>query len=371
MISPDLLDDTMSLTSLREDGLFTGEEITLKYRPDRIRSLTVLVEADEISGDEEDSFDASVIESKSSLTRINSPCSQLEENLDRAPESRDDLQLLPTNTSINTMAEEETGDEGVNAILIEEHDAPITSTESHVGHFIPPSQPQLPLSPESKAKRVRFSFKRNIKIQMNRAAIKVKSMLSNGKAGGTSLTEITTETNHADDDDDGCDHALPTPRAAETIEEAASQHFEETDHSSPSAASPVNNDTTCLSDKTTIEHTKPACFDAVTEDENISCQAPTPTIANVESYNTSTDYTAHVPQQLESRPSVESDQIDPNYEGPYDDNKSFVTYSTGDFDMSQMYSRSWSTLAPTVQLPWVEFGWEAIGKFAPKNDCIA
>ncbi|KAL7502963.1 hypothetical protein ACHAXN_000826 [Cyclotella atomus] len=342
MISTDLLDDTMSLTSLREDGLFTGEEITLKFRPGERRSSTVLVEADEILDDEKGSFVASVasaIESQSSLTRINSLSSQLEDNLERMRETRDHLQILSTDISINTMAEEEIDDEGVNTILIEEHGAPITTTEYHVGHIIPPSQPQLPpLSHESKAKRTRFFFKRNLKVTLNRAAIKVKSVLSNGKAGGTSSTETTTDTNHSDDDESN--HALPTPRAAETIEEAASQHFEEAEQSSTLAASPINDG---ISDETRIEHTKSVDFDTITKEhyEKISS-----TIVN-ETNDTSTEYTTHVQQQLEPKSSAESDQIDQNYQGPYDDNKSFVTYSTGDFDMSQMYSRSWS-LAPTV-----------------------
>ena len=49
------LDRTMSLTSVREDGLFTGEEITMKNtRTDQQCKLAVLIEADENTYYEED-----------------------------------------------------------------------------------------------------------------------------------------------------------------------------------------------------------------------------------------------------------------------------------------------------------------------------
>ena len=86
-------------------------------------------------------------------------------------------------------------------------------------------------------------------------------------------------------------------------------------------------------------------FDTIIKDEYYK-------LYNSASYDDSTDTKNSTMEYHHSKllnlPSNEREQYDPNYQGPYDDKKSCVTYSTGDFDMSQMYSRSWSTIAPTV-----------------------
>jgi hypothetical protein len=320
----------MSLTSLREDGLFTGEEVTIKFGPGEERILAVLVETDE-NTDEENSMiaDFATVVSHSHAE----PQLSLHET---------DLSAADATTKID-----ENGDEGVNAILIE-HGTPIPVEEEHVGHYITPQQPEQlpPICPP--VSKTRFSFKRKITMKMNQAASKVKSVLGT-KSGGTFNTSSTAGTTESDSDE--CMHALlPTPRAAQSIEESAS-HFKETQ--SPTSALVSNDNST---DQTTrlsnnnIEQSTSSDFDTIAKDEydKSSPQASTPTICNAETNDASIEYDIIHTSQLESPPSKEIEQFDPTYQGPYDDNKSFVTYSTGDFDMSQMYSRSWSTIAPTV-----------------------
>lgn len=334
---PDPLDDTMSLSSLREDGLFTGEEISLKFGPNKGKILTLLVETDDNTDEEDSIVVASVADESQSLVAPFAKYSQQDYQEELPPGANEPGHLL-SGLSMHVLAGE-AGDEGVNTILIE-HGATITTTESHIGHIIPSSQPKMPAISGSKPRRSRISF-------MKRAVIKLKHVLGYVKASGSANTASTFNTNP--DNENRHSYSLPTPRAAQTIEEAESQHFREV-HSSPPPTAATTNETPPqpLTTNNFIEHTTSAEFHVSLKEkcDKIPLQHSISAMNKPKTNDDSNECVFHTQMQLHSRPSTESEQFDQTYQGPYDDNKSFVTYSTGDFDISQMYSRSWSTIAP-------------------------
>ena len=332
------LDRTMSLTSVREDGLFTGEEITMKNtRTEQQCKLAVLIEADEHTTYEEDNDVKNITSSIVIVPSVDS--SSAAENAEAQSQNGDPQHHEHIEIAISPIQSQEE-EEGVDAILIEHGCAPITTETERVSHYIRSQSPPPPL-PSQEQRSVSFSFKRNITRKMNRAAHKVKNALGSNASktqvnvnidSASSQDIIVSETR---DENNRIQLSAPTPRTAQTVEEASS-HFDEL-----SVQSTVDATTETPRRKNAsnniMEATKTECetiikvYDSIDENSDASIE-----------YNIEQSSQIQSNHHMRSNLSKESEQFDPDYQGPYDDNKSLLTHSTGDF--SQMYSRSWSTI---------------------------
>jgi hypothetical protein len=349
--------DAMSLASPCENGLFTGEEVTIKFGSGH---LTVLVETDE-NTDEEDSLSPSLPVVESSLSSRN----LLSRSSNGPPEQIDGTD---TPAALNTTIE--SIDEGVDAILIERDESNHSyNDEAHVGHYIQPlvSAPQRrpPVSPASKGKR-RFSF-RKIQSKMNR----LKAVISRGSSGGATgriggNANMCDTNGSFDSSNRSGKSGATTPRADQLVQEASIGSTESMQQLNPDRYVETNSMSSYSSITTNLETQLHAIgsidFDTISKEEydrlttlranNLSSNASNEQFEEYDIVHTSQVIDSQIevnPQMIQPQPSrAESEQIDPTYTGPYDDNKSLVTYSTGDFDMSKMYSRSWSTIATTT-----------------------
>ena len=332
------LDRTMSLTSVREDGLFTGEEITIKNTLiEQQCNLAVVIEADENTYEEDVNISSSIVivPSVDSSSTAEYAESQSQEG---DPQHHEHIEIAIS----PIQSQEESTEEGVDAILVEHGRAPILTETEHISHCIHSESRPPPLA--SQERSVSFSFKRNITRKMNRAAHKVKNALGNASKnqGNVNIDSASSQdiVSEARDENNRIHLSLPTPRAAQTIEEASS-HFDELSvqptvdatTETPRRKNASNNMEATRTEYDRITH----AYDKLDQTGSIRENSD----ASIE-YNIEQSSQIQSNHHMLSNLSKESEQFDPDYQGPYDDNKSLLTHSTGDF--SQMYSRSWSTI---------------------------
>ncbi|KAL7518325.1 hypothetical protein ACHAWX_003164 [Stephanocyclus meneghinianus] len=340
------LSHTTSLTSLREDGLFTGEEVTIKFVGDE-QILAVLVEAEEERSDEGENNSSSSPSSPSAA-------------VDLASKNGGGVVMyspptISTTTTTTPSHAEESSGEGVDAILIENYHPNLSSgaasldvassdeQEYNIHHYIATSAAEAELKPSSLqgestaspskgGKRI-AQIKRSIARKMNRAAFRMKAAVSRNVADAISArTEGTNSTVGSGGEEidcyshEGAGESFPSTDGLELTtpeEESVSLRT----HSSVVINRPSNNAN--LDTNSTVRSTTSVANDEETD------------LIEYDIIHTSQNII--VPSL-----NISSEQIDPTYTGPYDDNKSLVTCSTGDFDTSQLYSRSWSTVAQSI-----------------------
>ncbi|KAL3804853.1 hypothetical protein HJC23_006625 [Cyclotella cryptica] len=370
------LSRTTSLSSLRENGLFTGEEVTIKIVGEE-QILAVLAETEEECCDEGERDIPSSSSAAAAATEgnlISNEASAGDEILDAPPKTNahEFTRTMPQH-EIDVNGAEERGDEGVNAILIENHPPPASSLEAsslevassdeqelNIHHCIatsssatadaattpkdsaststhaPLQSSSSPIPPPKAVvvggKRI-SQLKRSITRKMNRAAFRMKAAVSRNPPADA-RTEGTNSTVGSGAEENDC-HSHEGGTRGESLAlvgglalAMAEEELVSMQEHSFGVTNSIHKD---IND--TVQS-------ATNEEEETD-------FIEYDIVHTTTTTTPQQPIPLsQSDPSTE--QIDPTYAGPYDDNKSLVTYSTGDFDMSQMYSRSWSTIAQSV-----------------------